>query len=71
MLELVLIFESDVKSMEQVITRARHVVNDVRTLATPGNRRSFASDAWALYDKVHIYAYTHMYLCIYVCFKCN
>ena len=61
---MVLIFESDVKSMEQVITRARHVVNDARTLATPGNRRSFASDAWALYDKVCIYAYTYVFMYI-------
>ena len=53
MLELVLLFESDVKSLDQVITKARNIISDVRTLTvTPSNRRSFASDAWALYDKV-------------------
>ena len=47
-----MMFESDMKSLEQVITKARHVVNDGRTLTGPGNRRSFVSDAWTMYDKV-------------------
>ena len=55
MLELVLLFESDVKSVEQVITKARNFVNDSWTLTVPGNHRSFASDAWTMYDKVCIY----------------
>ena len=55
-----MIFESDVKSMEQVITKARHVVNDAGSLAAPGNRRSFASDAWTLYDKVCLSIYVYM-----------
>ena len=49
-------FESDVKSLDQVITKARNIISDARTLTgTPSNRRSFASDAWALYDKVQIF----------------
>ena len=47
-------FESDMKSLEQVITKARNLVGDTRTLSGPGNRRSFATDAWTTYDKVCI-----------------
>lgn len=53
-LEMVVMFESDVKSLEQVITKARNVVSDTRSLSGPGNRRSFAADAWTTYDKVCI-----------------
>lgn len=51
-LELVLIFESDVKSLEQIIAKARNAMSDARAIPTPSNRRSFASEAWAVCNKV-------------------